>query len=245
VRRLAPLLLLAALAACAAPGSAHARVVDAGVAKAGKHRCKAAPKRAARRTSVARGAAVGRPSPPHAARRGGRRAVVRRRARARCVRRHRRPARTPAGAPAAPPSAPGAAPVAAPAPVTGDSPAAADPDAPTLPDAPASSARALQVQSGEFFLRLSRASVLAGDVRVEFDNTRGEDPHDLRLVRADGTGDVLGFDVLPSGAVQARTLRLGAGSWRLFCALPRHADLGMTARLSVTAAAGASFLRRQ
>ena len=48
-------------------------------------------------------------------------------------------------------------------------------------------------------LRLSRSSVLAGDVRVEFDNSRGEDPHDLKLM--DAAGDVLGFDEQPSGAV--------------------------------------------
>ena len=59
-----------------------------------------------------------------------------------------------------------------------------------------------------------------------------------RVCRADGTGDVLGFDKLPAGGVQSKTLRLGSGSWRLFCALPQHAELGMTARLSVAAAQG-------
>ena len=131
----------------------------------------------------------------------------------------------PATAPNPQPPSTGSDPVAVPAPE--------DPG-PALPEDPAATPRSLQVQAGEYYLRLSHPSVLAGDVRVEFDNTRGEDPHDLRLVRADGAGDVLGFDQLASGALAAKSLRLSAGTWHLFCALPGHEALGMSARLSVT-----------
>jgi len=149
----------------------------------------------------------------------------RRAAKKRCLRKHRRPAAsTPNPAPPAPsaPSAPGS-----PTPT----PTAPEDPGPTLPDDPSGGGRSVQVQSGEFYLRLSRSSVLAGDVRVEFDNTRGEDPHDLKLVR----GSTLhSFDEQPSGGITAKTLRLSAGTWQLFCALPEHAERGMKAQLSVT-----------
>ena len=47
---------------------------------------------------------------------------------------------------------------------------------------------AVQVQGFEFGLQLSKAAVSAGDVRVEFNLARAEDPHNLWLVREDGTG---------------------------------------------------------
>ena len=146
----------------------------------------------------------------------------RRAAKKRCLRTHRKPAASaPTPAPPAPsaPSAPGT-----------PTPAPEDPG-PTLPDDPSGGGRSVQVQSGEFYLRLSRSSVLAGDVRVEFDNTRGEDPHDLKLVR----GSTLhSFDEQPSGGITAKTLHLSAGTWQLLCALPEHAERGMKAQLSVT-----------
>ena len=88
--------------------------------------------------------------------------------------------------------------------------------------------------SGEFFLNLSQPEVLAGDVRVEFNNAYAEDPHDLHLVRRNGDGDSYSFGELQAGEVEAKTLDLNAGSWQLFCALPEHAERGMTATLKVT-----------
>jgi hypothetical protein len=76
--------------------------------------------------------------------------------------------------------------------------------------------------------------VLSGPVRVEFNNAFAEDPHDLHLVRQDGTGPSYAFGTLEAGGIEARTLDLSAGAWQLFCALPEHASRGMTARLSVT-----------
>ena len=148
-------------------------------------------------------------------------------ARKRCLR-HKTTASpgTPGGPAGAAPSAPGT-----PAPST-PGPTPDDPGGPTLPDDPSGGGRSIQVQSGEFYLRLSRASVLAGDVRVEFDNSRAEDPHDLKLAK--GT-DLHSFDEQPSGGVTAKTLHLSKGTWQLFCALQDHAARGMSAELKVTA----------
>ena len=61
-----------------------------------------------------------------------------------------------------------------------------------------------------------------------------EDPHDLHLVRQDGTGPSYTFGTLKAGGIEARTLDLSTGSWQLFYALPEHASCGMKARLKVT-----------
>jgi hypothetical protein len=131
-------------------------------------------------------------------------------------------------APAAPqpgsPSAP-APPAPAPAPDPGFEPAPLPPSNPF----------AVQVRSGEFYLQLSKPEVHAGTVRVEFNNSTAEDPHDLHLVRSDGTGANYAFRELQSGEVEAKSLALNAGSWRLFCGLPAHAERGMSANLRVVA----------
>jgi plastocyanin len=93
----------------------------------------------------------------------------------------------------------------------------------------------VQVQAIEFALLLSKTTVSAGNVRVEFNLARAEDPHDLFLVRTDGTGPAYSFDEQPSGAVVAKTLHLTSGKWKLFCALPEHEGKGMRATLTVAA----------
>jgi hypothetical protein len=161
--------------------------------------------------------------------------VVRRATRRHCTKRKARRvvvvAPTPAaGGPSAPAaSQPGAsAPPQAPGP-----PAPDDPAPPAIPEEPASNPFAVQVLSGEFFLRLSRSEVHAGNVRVEFNNRSAEDPHDLHLFREDGTGASYAFGELQSGEVEAKTLKLNPGTWRLICALPEHAGRGMSAKLRV------------
>ena len=109
------------------------------------------------------------------------------------------------------------------------------PPATRCPTCRPSNPRALQVISGEFFLNLSKAEVLAGDVRVEFNNAYAEDPHDLHLIRKNGDGESYAFGELQSGEVEAKTLNLKAGTWQLFCALPEHAEKGMSANLKVSA----------
>jgi hypothetical protein len=100
---------------------------------------------------------------------------------------------------------------------------------------PPSNPSAIQVLSGEFFLQLSKPEVHAGNVRVEFNNRTAEDPHDLHLFRSDGTGANYAFGELEPGEVEAKTLTLNTGTWRLLCALPEHAELGMSAKLRVVA----------
>jgi hypothetical protein len=149
--------------------------------------------------------------------------------RRRCAKAHRAPAGV-----ALPPFSTAQAPSGgAPAPsAPGDPAPAPDPGA-TVPPPPASDPHALQVTSGEYFLTLSKSQVTSGAVRVEFNNRFAEDPHDLHLVREDGTGPAYAFGELKAGELDARSLDLSKGTWDLFCALPEHAQRGMTATLKV------------
>ena len=128
-------------------------------------------------------------------------------------------------------------PFAVPQPASGD-PAAPSPTPTPAPEAPVlppiySNPYAVQVQGFEFGLQLSKAAVSTGDVRVEFNLARAEDPHNLWLVREDGTGNAHAFDEEPSGAVVAKTLPLTRGRWKLFCSLSGHEAAGMRATLTV------------
>ena len=119
------------------------------------------------------------------------------------------------------------------APATTPAPAATPvPEGPSLPPI-YSNPYAVQVQAFEFGFQLSKGTVSPGNVRVEFNLSRAEDPHNLVLVRADGTGPLYDFDEQPSGAVIAKTLPLTAGRWTLFCSLPNHQASGMQATLTV------------
>ena len=215
-------LLVGLLSASAAPASAMP------LAEA----CKPAKKK------VARSSAVSRPTPIRV-REAKRRAAVKRAKRKRCAKpkahrrakpkAHRRvvaprpPASTAPGAPAAP--LPGT-------PASPQAPAPNEPAPPTVPE-PAPNPFAVQVRSGEFYLHLSKPEVHAGNVRVEFNNRSAEDPHDLHVFREDGTGASYSFGELRSGEVEAKTLKLDAGAWRLLCALPEHAQRGMSVKLRV------------
>ena len=138
----------------------------------------------------------------------------------------------PAGAFSAPaPFATAPAPTADAAAAPAPAPVAAPPG-PVLPPI-YSNPYAVQVQGFEFGLQLSKAAVSAGDVRVEFNLARAEDPHNLWLVREDGTGSAYSFDEEPSGAVVAKTLALTRGRWKLFCSLNGHEAAGMRATLTV------------
>ncbi|HEX8073403.1 MAG TPA: hypothetical protein VF545_00335 [Thermoleophilaceae bacterium] len=91
----------------------------------------------------------------------------------------------------------------------------------------------LQVKAREFSIVLSRQSVAAGLVAVELDNL-GEDPHDLRVERTDGTGATFDFEPAKPSTVATRKLDLAAGRWRLYCTLPGHDEAGMHAVVTVT-----------
>jgi hypothetical protein len=229
-RRIAPfvvlaLLVLPAVAPQPAPAMPHAKRI----AKT----CKPAKKK----NAAARTSAVARPMPIRV-RKALKRAAVRRATRKRCAKLKARrqtvaPKPPAAGAPAAPAAPQPGAPASPQAP---GSPAPDDlPPGDTTAPLPPSNPFAVQVISGEFFLQLSKPEVHAGNVRVEFNNSSAEDPHDLHLIREDGTGASYSFGELQSGQVEAKTLKLNAGTWRLLCALPQHAERGMSVKLRVVA----------
>ncbi len=134
----------------------------------------------------------------------------------------RRPVMTLAGAaPVVPPVA-----TATPGPA-GPAPTATPAPAPST--VPGNNPHSVSVRSTEFRFSLSQASVDAGEVRVQFDNSAAEDPHALAY---DGptTG---GYDPVAAGAVVRYTVTLSAGTYTLFCPLPEHEGLGMKATLTV------------
>jgi plastocyanin len=114
---------------------------------------------------------------------------------------------------------------------TPDPTATPAPSGPTLPELPVADPWSVSVGSTEFAFTLSQPSVAAGDVRIQFDNRRGEDPHDLVLRRA-GTV-VAHFGVLAAGVLTFRTIALRAGSYDLLCPLEGHVAAGMSATLTV------------
>ena len=100
------------------------------------------------------------------------------------------------------------------------------------PPPPPPPARVL-VEATEFRFTLSRTSVKAGRAIVQL-AIRGEDPHDLKLVRS-GTPTARAASVpetLPGGVAEWRG-KLKRGRYTLYCSLPGHKRLGMRAKLTV------------
>jgi hypothetical protein len=115
------------------------------------------------------------------------------------------------------------------------------PDSPTSPESggtePAeaeSTIARLSVRAFEWGLTLSRPTIPAGEVIVELNN-RGEDPHNLNLQRNGGGEPTL--EIPKTESLERRTARftLPAGTYRLWCSLPAHDELGMNATLGVGA----------
>jgi uncharacterized cupredoxin-like copper-binding protein len=91
----------------------------------------------------------------------------------------------------------------------------------------------VQVIAREFSLTLSRSTVAAGPAAIELDNF-GQDPHDLRVERVDDPTTGFSFSLAKPRTVATMKVELGAGQWKLYCTLPGHEALGMSARLTVT-----------
>jgi hypothetical protein len=111
------------------------------------------------------------------------------------------------------------------------------PPLPPPPPPPSGSGRSVQVTSDDadpdaLRLTLSRTTVLAGTVKVTFNNSFAQDPHNLVL---EGPGAPVVFDELPKGEVAARSAQLAKGSWKVYCALEGHEAKGMRATLTVAA----------
>ncbi len=111
---------------------------------------------------------------------------------------------------------------------------------PASPSAGPDAVVALGVQVSEtpdYVMRLSRTSVPAGNVTVQLQNT-GEDEHNVRIVRFDGTGAATELPDVGPGATATRTVRFTPGRYRLACTLTAptsHDEAGMHATLTVTA----------
>jgi hypothetical protein len=94
----------------------------------------------------------------------------------------------------------------------------------------------LLVEATEFHFTLSRTTLRAGRAVIQL-AIRGEDPHDLRLVRLDSRGHAAAHvssirETLPGG-VSEWSGRLARGRYRLYCSLPGHDKAGMHAILRV------------
>jgi uncharacterized cupredoxin-like copper-binding protein len=89
----------------------------------------------------------------------------------------------------------------------------------------------LLVEAREFNLTLSRAKLKPGRAIIQLAN-RGEDSHDLRMVRIRAHGGGRIGTTLP-GEVGEWTGRLRRGRYRLYCTLEGHRAAGMRATLRV------------
>ena len=87
------------------------------------------------------------------------------------------------------------------------------------------------VEAREYHFTLSRTVLAAGPAIIQLAD-RGEDPHDLRLVRVGATRAAAIPQVVPGGLGEWRG-RLTRGRWKLFCTLPGHEKLGMHAIITV------------
>jgi plastocyanin len=90
----------------------------------------------------------------------------------------------------------------------------------------------LGVKAKEFEYVLSRPSVTAGEVIVELNN-QGEDPHNLNLRLANGQGPEFHIEETDSLKRSTEHFTLQPGTYRLWCSLPGHEELGMKATLAV------------
>lgn len=88
------------------------------------------------------------------------------------------------------------------------------------------------VAATEWRLVLSRRSVRAGNLIVQLQN-QGEDGHDLAIRKTTGSATRRIREQRP-GQHADMTLRVSAGTYRLWCTLPGHKKLGMHATLKVS-----------
>ena len=120
-------------------------------------------------------------------------------------------------------------------PGTPTTPGSDPPPPPPPPPIPGSSPWFLQVSSDDtdledMHLYLSRGTVRAGEVTIEFNNRAAQDPHNLRLRRG---GTVFGFGTVEKGEADEKAFSLTTGTYTLFCSLAGHEAAGMKAQLVV------------
>jgi len=124
----------------------------------------------------------------------------------------------PAGGP--PATAGGSSAPAQPAPAPGETPATPPPSVPHV-----------QVTAVEYSYTLSRTTVPAGKVVIQFVNN-GQDEHNLNVLPAEGP-PAGSFADTPSKGIGDLAITLRPGTYTLFCSLPEHEAKGMKATLLV------------
>jgi len=90
----------------------------------------------------------------------------------------------------------------------------------------------LGVTAREWSLVLSRQTLAAGPAIVQLQNF-GEDAHNLRVERVDGSGPPLDVPLAEARERQSASGTLAAGTYKVYCALPGHDAMGMHATLDV------------
>jgi len=89
----------------------------------------------------------------------------------------------------------------------------------------------VQVTAVEYSYALSRTTVPAGKIVIEFVN-HGQDEHNLNV--ALGEGSLAGwFASTPAKGVRDQAFELRPGTYTLFCSLAEHEQKGMKATLVV------------
>lgn len=130
----------------------------------------------------------------------------------------------------------GATAAPAPAPAAPAAPAVASPDEVPVPTEPPSteppSIPHVQVSAAEYSFSLSRPSVPAGKVVLEFVND-GQDEHNLNVAEPEEGALVAAFANTPSKGIGDVEVEMRAGEYTLFCSLPHHESRGMRATLLV------------
>ncbi len=121
---------------------------------------------------------------------------------------------------------------AAPAPTAAPSPQPTATPTPTPGSSlPTANPRSVSVNATEWAFTLSQTTVSAGEVRVQFDNSRADDAHQLTINGPDP--DSWTFAEVPAGRVTQQTVTLRPGRHVLLCPLSGHEELGMRAVLTV------------
>jgi plastocyanin len=90
----------------------------------------------------------------------------------------------------------------------------------------------LQVVTREWSVVPSRLMLPAGRAVVELANF-GQDPHDLRIERANDPSAGFDFALARAGTRESQSVQLAPGTWKLYCTLPGHEALGMHALITV------------
>jgi hypothetical protein len=89
----------------------------------------------------------------------------------------------------------------------------------------------VQVVAVEYHFTLSRTTVPAGKVALQFVND-GQDEHNLNVLSGEGEVEAA-FPKTVSKGIREQTMTLRKGSFTLFCSLPEHEAKGMHSSLTV------------